>query len=71
MDLPPCFRRVICKTWSFAIWAAFVFSYPSDLLNTAFNDTSKVLSFVTAITFFLAAKAKQTDDVSSHLPKTE
>jgi hypothetical protein len=35
----------------FAAWAAF--AYPSDLLNTAFNDISKVLSFVTAITFFL------------------
>ena len=37
----------------FAVWAAFGFSYPSDPLDTAFNDTSKVLSFVTAITFFL------------------
>jgi hypothetical protein len=37
----------------FAVWAAFGFSYPSDPLNTAFNDISKVLSFVTAITFFL------------------
>jgi hypothetical protein len=38
---------------AFAVWAAFGFSYPSDPLNTAFNDISKVLSFVTAITFFL------------------
>lgn len=37
----------------FAVWAAFGFSYPSDPLDTAFNDISKVLSFVTAITFFL------------------
>jgi hypothetical protein len=37
----------------FAVWAAFGFSYPSDPLDTAFNDLSKVLSFVTAITFFL------------------
>lgn len=36
----------------FAVWAAFGFSYPSDPLDTAFNDVSKVLSFVTAITFF-------------------
>jgi hypothetical protein len=37
----------------FAVWAAFGFSYPSNPLDTAFNDISKVLSFVTAITFFL------------------
>jgi hypothetical protein len=37
----------------FAVWAAFGFSYPSDPLHTALNDISKVLSFVTAITFFL------------------
>lgn len=37
----------------FAIWAAFGFSYPSDPLDVAFNDASKVLSFVAAITFFL------------------
>ena len=37
----------------FAAWAAFGFAYPSDLLDTAFNDASKVLSFVTAITLFL------------------
>lgn len=39
----------------FAIWAAFGFSYPSPThpLETAFNDISKVLSFVTAITFYL------------------
>jgi len=37
----------------FAVWAAFGFSYPYDPLSTAFNDISKVLSFVTAITFFL------------------
>jgi hypothetical protein len=40
----------------FAVWAAFGFSYPSDPLDTAFNDISKVLAFVTAITFFLEAK---------------
>jgi hypothetical protein len=53
----------------FAVWAAFGFSYPSDPLDTAFNDISKVLSFVTAITFFLGAKARQTDGVTSHLPQ--
>jgi hypothetical protein len=37
----------------FAVWAAFGFAYPSDPLDAAFNDISKVLSFVTAITFFL------------------
>jgi hypothetical protein len=37
----------------FAVWAAFGFSYPSDLLDTAFNDISKVLCFAVAITFFL------------------
>jgi len=37
----------------FAVWAALGFSYPSNPLDTAFNDISKVLSFVTAITFFL------------------
>jgi hypothetical protein len=38
---------------AFAVWAAFGFAYPSDPLATAFNDISKVLSFVTAITLFL------------------
>jgi hypothetical protein len=37
----------------FAFWAAFGFSYPSDPLDTAFNDISKVLCFVAAITFYL------------------
>ena len=37
----------------FAVWAAFGFSYPSDPLDMAFNDISKVLCFVVAITFFL------------------
>ena len=41
----------------FAVWAAFGFSYPSNLLDTAFNDISKVLSFVTAITFFVGDRA--------------
>jgi hypothetical protein len=41
----------------FAVWAAFGFSYPSNSLDTAFNDISKVLSFVTAITFFLGDRA--------------
>lgn len=53
----------------FAVWAAFGFSYPSDPLDTAFNDISKVLSFVTAITFFLEAKTKQTNAVRSQLPQ--
>jgi hypothetical protein len=44
----------------FAVWAAFGFSYPSDPLDTAFNDVSKVLCFVAAITFFLGAKTRQT-----------
>ena len=40
----------------FAVWAAFGFSYPSPThpLETALNDIPKVLSFVTAITFFLS-----------------
>jgi hypothetical protein len=29
------------------------FSYPSDLLNMAFDDVSKVLCFVATITFFM------------------
>jgi hypothetical protein len=37
----------------FAVWAAFGFGYPSDPLNTAFNDISKVLCFVVTITLFL------------------
>ena len=37
----------------FAIWALNGFSYPSSLVPLALNDTSKVLSFVTAITLFL------------------
>ena len=37
----------------FAVWAAFGFSYPFDPLNIAFNAVSKILGFVTAITFFL------------------
>jgi hypothetical protein len=53
----------------FAVWAAFGFAYPSDPLDTGFNDISKVLCFVAAITFFLGAKTKQTDGVSSHLPQ--
>jgi len=42
----------------FAVWASFGFSYPSDPLDTAFNGISKVLSFVTAITFYVGAKTK-------------
>jgi hypothetical protein len=53
----------------FVVWAAFGFAYPSDPLDTGFNDISKVLCFVVAITFFLEAKTKQTDGVSSHLPQ--
>jgi hypothetical protein len=37
----------------FAAWAAIGFSYPSDPLDAAFNDVSKVLCFVAAITFFM------------------
>jgi hypothetical protein len=37
----------------FAAWAAFGFAYPSDLLDIAFNDISKVLCFGVAITLFL------------------
>jgi hypothetical protein len=37
----------------FAIWAAFGFSYPSNPLDTAFNDVSKVLCFVVGITFYM------------------
>ena len=38
----------------FAVWAAFGFSYPSPNhpLETALNDISKVLSFVTVVTLF-------------------
>jgi hypothetical protein len=51
----------------FALWAAFGFSYPSDPLDTALNDISKVLCFVAAITLFigdwvdLGKKTWQTD----------
>jgi len=41
----------------FAVWAAFGFSYPSDLLDTLFNDLSKALCFVVAITFFWEGRA--------------
>jgi hypothetical protein len=39
----------------FAVWAAFGFSYPSPThpLETALNDISKVMSFITAITLFI------------------
>jgi len=37
----------------FSMWAPFGFSYPSDPLDTAFNDLLKVLCFVVAITFFM------------------
>jgi hypothetical protein len=37
----------------FAAWAGFGFSYPSDPLDMAFNDVSKVLCFIAAITFFM------------------
>jgi hypothetical protein len=37
----------------FSVWAVFGFAYPSDLITITFNDVSKVLSFVTAITLFL------------------
>jgi hypothetical protein len=37
----------------FAVWAAFGFAYPFDLLDTALNDMSKVLSFIAAITLFV------------------
>lgn len=50
-----------------AIWAAFGFSYPSNPLDVALNDISKVLCFVAAITIFigdwvdLGKKTGQTD----------
>ncbi|HYW01848.1 MAG TPA: hypothetical protein VE862_10270 [Candidatus Acidoferrum sp.] len=37
----------------FAVWALFGFSYPSDGVPLALNTTSKILSFVTAITLFV------------------
>jgi len=37
----------------FAMWALFGFSYPSHPLPIVFNGTSKILSFVAAITLFL------------------
>ena len=47
----------------FAVWAAFGFSYPSDPLDTAFNDLSKVLCFVAAITLFLGSRDLPTTKV--------
>jgi hypothetical protein len=52
----------------FAVWAAFGFSYPSDPLDTAFNDISKVLCFAAAITLFLGdrvALGKETRQADS------
>jgi hypothetical protein len=49
----------------FAVWAAFGFAYPSDPLDTAFNDISKVLSFVAAITLFLGDRASLSSKWSS------
>jgi hypothetical protein len=40
----------------FGVWALFGFSYPSHPLPLAFNVISKILSFVAAITLFLAPK---------------
>jgi hypothetical protein len=37
----------------FALWALLGFSYPSSFVPLAFNDVSKVLSFVAAVTLFL------------------
>jgi|SRR5208283_1381615 len=37
----------------FAVWALFGFSYPSDVVPMALNTTSKILSFVAAITLFV------------------
>ena len=39
----------------FAVWALFGFSYPSNPISLTLNDTSKILSFATAITLFLQA----------------
>lgn len=39
----------------FAVWAFFGLSYPSDQIPFALNVTSKILSFVTAITLILKA----------------
>jgi hypothetical protein len=51
----------------FAIWASQGFSYPSDLTSIAFNDISKVLCFVVAITLFLGDKRKLDDSRSKTL----
>lgn len=40
----------------FAAWGANGFGYPSDPLDTAFNDVSKVICFIAAITMFLEEK---------------
>jgi hypothetical protein len=42
----------------FAVWAIFGFSYPSDPIPVALNGTSKILSFIAAITLFLKANHK-------------
>jgi hypothetical protein len=39
----------------FAVWAAFGFSYPSELIPIALNGISKIVSFVAAIALFLKA----------------
>ena len=51
----------------FAVWALFGFSFPSDPISTAFNDVSKVLSFVAAITLFWGGRK---DGSSAVLPET-
>jgi hypothetical protein len=37
----------------FAVWALLGFTYPAEPISYALNGASKVLSFVTAVTFFL------------------
>lgn len=57
----------------FAAWAAIGFSYPADPLDTAFNDLSKVLCFVAAITLFVEKSGpvtSATEDRPGRLMKT-
>jgi len=51
----------------FAVWAAFGFSYPSDPLDTALNDTSKVVCFVAAVTLFLGGRVAPGEETRKSL----
>jgi hypothetical protein len=49
----------------FAVWACFGFSDPSSPIPIALNAVSKILSFITAITFFLPPARSTTNDVDA------